>query len=81
MVNSVKFTFFQYPYQIPRDVELKGIIKMPDLLTLAAMKAFESGKRAKWKDYVDLYFLLKYHFTINEISLQIRRQKWKSKIF
>ncbi len=68
VVNSVKFTFFQYPYQIPRDVELKGIIKMPDLLTLAAMKAFESGKRAKWKDYVDLYFLLKYHFTINEIS-------------
>lgn len=41
---------------------------MPDLLTLAAMKAFELGKRAKWKDYVDLYFLLKYHFTINEIS-------------
>ena len=41
---------------------------MPDLLDLAAMKAFALGKRAKWKDYVDLYFLIKYHFTIEQIS-------------
>jgi hypothetical protein len=34
---------------------------MPDLLTLAAMKAFALGKRAKWKDYIDLYFILQSH--------------------
>jgi hypothetical protein len=32
---------------------------MPTLLSLAAMKAFSLGRRAKWKDYVDLYFLLR----------------------
>ena len=32
---------------------------MPDLLHLAAMKAYALGRRAKWKDYVDLYFILK----------------------
>jgi hypothetical protein len=32
---------------------------MPDLLTLAAMKAFALGRRAKWKDYVDMYFIFK----------------------
>ena len=59
IINDVKVTFFKFPYEIPLYQELKGIIKMPDLLTLAAMKAFALRKRAKWKDYVDLYFLLK----------------------
>lgn len=70
IIDEVKFTFFQFPYKIPLKNELKGIIKMPDLLTLAAMKAFALGKRAKWKDYVDLYFLIKNHFTIDEIILK-----------
>lgn len=30
---------------------LNDIIKLPDILTLAAMKAFALGRRAKWKDY------------------------------
>jgi hypothetical protein len=37
-------------------------------LTLAAMKAYALGRRSKWKDYVDLYFLLTKHFSIAEIS-------------
>jgi hypothetical protein len=41
---------------------------MPDLLTLAAMKFYAMGRRAKWKDYVDIYFLLKDYFTISEVS-------------
>ena len=32
------------------------------------MKAYALGRRAKWKDYVDLYFLIKYHYSIKEIS-------------
>ena len=31
------------------------------------MKAFALGRRAKWKDYVDLFFILKNHYTIEEI--------------
>ena len=41
---------------------------MPELLDLSAMKAYALGRRSKWKDYVDLYFLIKSHYTINEIS-------------
>ena len=68
IIHSVKFTYFSFPYSVPRESELKGIIKMPDLLTLAAMKAFALGRRAKWKDYLDLYFILKDHFTFDEIA-------------
>lgn len=38
-VNRVKLTFFRYPYDIRYSKSLRGIIKMPDLVTLAAMKA------------------------------------------
>jgi len=52
---------------------LADIISMPSLLSLAAMKAFALGRRAKWKDYVDLHFLLRDHFTVEDISQEARR--------
>ena len=70
MVNSVKVTFFQFPYPIEHPLFLDSIIPLPSLLTLASMKAFALGRRAKWKDYVDLYFILKDHFSIAEISVE-----------
>jgi hypothetical protein len=66
--NGVKITFFSFPYSVPLNSELRGILKMPDLLTLAAMKAFALDSRAKYKDYVDLYFIIKFHYSIYEIS-------------
>ena len=62
MMNGVKVTFFHYPFEIEYSEKFDRIIRMPDVLTLAAMKAYALGQRAKWKDYVDLYFILKqYH--------------------
>ena len=58
-INGVKFTWYNYPYQINCSKSLTNIIKMPDLVTLSAMKAYALGRRAKWKDYVDLYFIFK----------------------
>ena len=52
--------------------KLEGSIKIPSLLTLAAMKAFALGQRSKWKDYVDLYFIMKDHFTCAEIFQQAK---------
>ena len=68
LIDGVKVTFFYYPFQVPATKKLTDIIKMPNLLSLAAMKAFALSRRAKWKDYIDLYFLLKYHFSIEEIG-------------
>jgi hypothetical protein len=68
IVNNVKLTFYQYPYPIDPQIPFDNIIKMPSLLTLGAMKVFALGKRAKWKDYVDMYFLLRDHFSLQEIS-------------
>jgi hypothetical protein len=70
MINNVKVTFFSYPYPVLHPGKLKNIITMPSLLSLAAMKAFALGRRAKWKHYVDMYFLLHDHFTIAEICTE-----------
>ncbi len=67
IAEEVKFTFFRYIYEIRYSQKLDSVVKMPDLLTLAAMKAFVLGRRAKWKDYVDLYFILRDFYSINEI--------------
>lgn len=67
-VNGVKLTFMHFPYPIPADGRWDDVIHIPDLLTLAAMKAFALGLRSKWKDYVDLYFILNGHFTFEEVS-------------
>lgn len=66
-INGVKVTFFQYPFPVAHNTAWEKNISMPDLLSLAAMKAYALGRRSKWKDYVDLYFLLK-DFSVKDIS-------------
>ena len=68
IVNDVKVTFFQYPFPIDPTAKFENCFRLPPLLQLAAMKAYALGRRSKWKDYVDLYFLLLDHFTIADIS-------------
>lgn len=68
IINNVKVTFFQYPFEITAKQDVEGVFRVPALLDLAAMKAYALGRRSKWKDYVDLYFLLKNHFDISQIS-------------
>jgi len=70
LLNEVKITFFNYPYPVKHNEMLKRFISMPSLLTLSAMKAFALGRRAKWKDYVDLYFIIKDYYSIKDICAE-----------
>lgn len=83
-INNVKFTFFEYPYPIEIDCVFEDIVKLPDLLNLAAMKAFALGRRSKWKDYVDLYYIIKDHYSVKQIiekSNNIFGQLFSEKLF
>ena len=66
IIGNVKVTFMQFPFQLKSANHIHGL-SMPSLLSLAAMKAYALGGRAKWKDYVDLYFIMKDHYSIKEI--------------
>ncbi len=84
LIDQVKFTFFQFPYKIDFSESFNEMVQLPGLLTLAAMKAFALGRRAKWKDYVDLYFILKARHTVAEITakgVEIFGNEFNEKIF
>jgi hypothetical protein len=67
-IQQVKFTFFDYPFPVKPVCAFENVIELPDILTLAAMKAYALGRRSKWKDYVDLYFIIRQYNSIEEIS-------------
>ena len=73
MVNGVRLTFLCYPYSIPFTKRFDNVIKIPDLLTLSAMKAQTIGRRVKWKDYIDLYFIMKDYYNLEEIVRKTKR--------
>jgi len=84
LINNVKLTFFSYPYSVLHPITVSSIITIPSLLSLAAMKAFALGRRSKWKDYVDLYFILRDYYTIQEICREaekIFKQQFAEKLF
>lgn len=61
ITDNIKVTFYRYEYPVKHLEKLNAIITMPDPLSIAAMKGFALGRRSKWKDYVDLYFILQHH--------------------
>ncbi len=67
IIEGVKITFLYYPYRISAINNFENIIKTPDILTLGAMKAYALGRRAKWKDYVDIYFITRKHTALEKI--------------
>ena len=84
IVHSVKLTFFSFPFKINAAKDFENSLVLPSLLDLAAMKAFSLGGRAKWKDYVDLYFLFKNYFSFEEVvdrAHDIFGNNFNSKLF
>jgi len=73
IMNGVMFTFFRYPFEINYEIDFDQTLKIPSLLTLAAMKLFALGRRAKWKDYIDLYFIIKDFHSVPEIIKQAKK--------
>ncbi len=59
LINVTRVTFFSFPFNVKHGITWqRGHITLPETIELGAMKAYALGRRSKWKDYVDLYFLL-----------------------
>lgn len=84
LINEVKITFFSFPFPVKHPIKVGENMNMPTLLSLAAMKAFALGRRAKWKDYVDLYFIIRDYHSLKEICAEaeeIFEQQFSEKLF
>ena len=68
IIHGIRITFFFFPFQIKQELFWDRFhINLPSILTLGAMKAYALGRRSKWKDYVDLYFILKSKHSLDEL--------------
>lgn len=68
LIQETKVTFFHFPFDVPHPIVWeKAGITLPSVKDLAAMKAYALSRRSKWKDYVDLFFILKCHMQIEDL--------------
>lgn len=68
LIRDTNVTFFYFPFDVGHHtIWARGQIKMPEIIDLGAMKAYALGRRNQWKDYVDLYFLLKFKLTLENL--------------
>lgn len=64
--NGVKVDFVYYPYPPLHPLIKNHPISLFSIADIASNKAYTIGRRATWRDYVDLFFLLKKSFTTLE---------------
>lgn len=83
VVDLVKITFLNYPFNIKHSNIFDNHITIPSLDTLMAMKSYALGRRAKWKDYVDVYFYLQNNNLekLVETTKQIFDKEFNEKLF
>lgn len=84
-VDEVKITFLYYPFPLVEKLhEVEGM-QMLSIKEIATTKAHTIGRRGVYKDYVDMYYVLKEgHATLKEvISLAEQKfgEKFNSRLF
>lgn len=73
--EGVKVDFVYFPYAHLQNPIRKEPISLFRLADLAADKAYTIGRRATWRDYVDLFFLLKWGlFTLEQITKNAQKK-------
>ncbi len=83
LIEKVKITFLFYPFQVT-STSIGEQLRAPSTLTLAAMKAYTLSRRAKWKDYVDLYWITQKYFSLKKVIQEAQKifgNEFNEKIF
>jgi hypothetical protein len=75
--DGVKVTFLHYPFRLLFPTIECGKVSLAALRDIAGMKAYAIGRRAAFKDYVDIYFILKHGVDLNGV-ISIAQKKFGS---
>lgn len=65
--KEIKITFLKHPFPPLHSLTKTEYINLFSLKDLASNKAATIGRRGVWRDYVDLFFLMKHGISINDI--------------
>src|SRR3989344_1107232 len=75
--ENIKLDLVYYPYKLITSQVTTPSVKLASIKDIAADKATTIGRRATWRDYVDIFFLLKRQIlTLEEIS-RLAQKKFK----
>lgn len=74
--KSVYVTFFRDDYKSLFKPIKTDTIDLMDIRDIATNKAFTIGRRPKWRDYVDIYFLIKSKYLNLEEIMKLAKQKF-----
>ena len=74
--EHVAVTFFYDDYQPLFDPIPSEVINLLSIKDIAVNKAYLLGKRPKWRDYVDLYFLLKDNYVLIGEVISLSKKKF-----
>lgn len=74
--KSVYVTFFRDDYSSLFKPIKTDTIYLMDIRDIATNKAFTIGRRPKWRDHVDIYFLIKSKYLNLEEIMKLAKQKF-----
>lgn len=75
--EAVEVTFVSYPYELLRPPIQSPSLPIFHLDDLVANKAYVVGRRNTWRDYVDLFFFLKWHLYDLGKIISLSKQKYE----
>lgn len=74
--NGVEVHFVNYWYERLEDTVWTESISLASLADIAADKAHTIGRRGRWRDYIDIFYLLKREiFSLNEL-IKLAKKKF-----
>lgn len=75
--KGIEVTFVCHPYRPLRKVVKTDSLSLFHLDDLAANKAYTIGRRGQWRDYVDLFFFLKWKLYDLDTIIEFARKKFQ----
>ncbi|MDP1722025.1 MAG: nucleotidyl transferase AbiEii/AbiGii toxin family protein [Candidatus Gottesmanbacteria bacterium] len=74
--EHVELTFAKHPFKPLRPIMQTSSIPLFHMDDLVANKAYTIGRRPAWRDYVDLFFVLKWNLYTLENVIQLAERKF-----
>lgn len=76
LVDDIKLTLLHYPFPVLLPLETYNSLQLLSVPEIAATKAYTIGRRASYKDYIDLYFAVKGRYTTLHNIIALAEKKY-----
>jgi len=77
IIDQTKVDFVKYPFPLILNLIEYEEVKIIKISEIAATKAYTIGRRATYKDYIDLYFILSEKYSSLPEIIKISKEKFK----